>query len=764
MVRLDINIGLSNFPINPINVIRSQIKQLQTERDQLREEKIALQLQSAKMLKKLKEYKSKNEQLSSTQYFQKSPSVESNDLDLAIQEELNNQIKILENRLKEVKAEQDKDTLEKQNLQKRVDVLTNANDTMVDLKQRQDSELEMCKNKIRQLSQKIAQLEEWSDENYNKTTDEVKILSQTTGCDENVTKQMDLLSKQLHDARMDSEEIQALLDDEKSHSSILEDRIKKLQESLLNKEELEENNNKMKIRIDKLTSENTFLQTDIINKTEMISQLETKISQLKAQINESIATIDVLSNESNNIKSYLDQLKEEHRHKIDENNNLSKELSLLSDKNVQLSAEVERMKSNGMFGEGSQLNSFEIKEMDEKIQELTATIQYKDAEIAHLNQKVAEVIKEDQTQSLVQEILNKNFEINNLRTEVNQLKSAKDELENNLSLQLTKEIQSQKPAEEIVKVSDLEKVIAELNTEKSQMEQELQVLNDQVLSSLQLEDKIKSTVLELDMKNIEIFELKNSLDQMKQHQFIEMNTGGTSDEAIASLNAQWEQVLEQRCSELADSWRQHVTQREAEFSLTEATLRQDIDLLRQALRQSNSSSDTTETVDHSTDLPANDVVQTVQLPSDNEIISKMQEALENQEMEIVTLKEQLAIRSAEYARIVSQVDPFGQMSHTSMMTMDLKAKKSSESLESSSGQKSELDLALYMLHQRDMRCEELTEELIHLLEERDTLQLKLSNSIRQNEDIRIKTGYVDGMMFEWFLFSLFLYYRFFSVF
>lgn len=700
------------------------------------------------MLKKLKEYKSKNEQLSTAQYFQKSPSVESNDLDLAIQEELNNQIKILENRLKEIKAEQDKDSLEKQNLQKRVDVLATANDTMVDLKQRQDSELEMCKNKIRQLSQKISQLEEWSDDNYNKTTDEAKVLSQTTGCDENVTKQIELLSKQLHDARLDGEEIQALLDDEKGNSSILEDRIKKLQESLLAKEELEEKNNEMKIRIDKLTAENTFLQTDITNKTEIISQLETKISQLKAQINESIATIDILSNESNNIKSYLDQLKEEHRHKIDENNNLSKELSLLSDKNIQLSAEVERMKSGVMFGEGSQLNSLEIKEMDEKVQELTATIQYKDAEIAHLNQKVADVIKEDQTQSLVQEILNKNFEINNLRTEVNQLKSAKDELENNLSLQLTKEIQSQKPAAEgAVKVSDLEKVIAELNTEKSQMEHELHVLNDQVLSSLQLEDKIKSTVLELDMKNIEISELKNSLDQMKQHQSIEMNTGATSDGVIASLNAQWEQVMEQRCSELADSWRQHVTQREAEFSLTEATLRQDIDLLRQALRQSNCSSDTTETIDHSADLPPHDAVQTVQLPSDNELIVKMQEALENQEMEIVTLKEQLAIRSAEYARIVSQVDPFGQMSHTSsMMTMDLKAKKSSESLESSSGQKSELDLALYMLHQRDMRCEELTEELIHLLEERDTLQLKLSNSIRQIEDIRMKTGYIDGMM------------------
>ncbi|XP_053598555.1 putative leucine-rich repeat-containing protein DDB_G0290503 isoform X2 [Microplitis demolitor] len=49
---------------------------------------------------------------------------------------------------------------------------------------------------------------------------------------------------------------------------------------------------------------------------------------------------------------------------------------------------------------------------------------------------------------------------------------------------------------------------------------------------------------------------------------------------------------------------------------------------------------------------------------------------------------------------------------------------------------SELDVALYMLHQRDVRCEELTHELMQLLEERDTLQLRLSNAIRVNEELR----------------------------
>ncbi|KAF0766335.1 interaptin-like [Aphis craccivora] len=42
-----------------------------------------------------------------------------------------------------------------------------------------------------------------------------------------------------------------------------------------------------------------------------------------------------------------------------------------------------------------------------------------------------------------------------------------------------------------------------------------------------------------------------------------------------------------------------------------------------------------------------------------------------------------------------------------------------------------LDRALTAVHERDVRCDELTIELTRLLEERDMLQLKLSNSIRQ---------------------------------
>lgn len=59
--------------------------------------------------------------------------------------------------------------------------------------------------------------------------------------------------------------------------------------------------------------------------------------------------------------------------------------------------------------------------------------------------------------------------------------------------------------------------------------------------------------------------------------------------------------------------------------------------------------------------------------------------------------------------------------------------------------RSELELALYMIYQRDMRCEELELELRNLLTERDALQLRLSNALRQHEEFKRKLTAVPGV-------------------
>lgn len=182
---------------------------------------------------------------------------------------------------------------------------------------------------------------------------------------------------------------------------------------------------------------------------------------------------------------------------------------------------------------------------------------------------------------------------------------------------------------------------------------------------------------------------------------------------LEQRDAHWQHVVEERGSQVAESWKQHVDLREAEFTVIEKSLREEIERLQgQNLNQPEE-------------------VQPVADPAE---IRQMKEALEAQELEIVTLKEQLAIRSAEYARLAAQVDPFAVKHAMNMVTSEPKpAVDNGDKVP-----RSELELALYMIYQRDMRCEELELELRNLLEERDALQLRLSNALRLQEDFKRK--------------------------
>lgn len=681
--------------------LQMEIDQLTVDRDNLNTELTAMQSKYQKMLKKLREYKTKNEELekmkrSSTS----SATVESNELDLAIQQELSDQIKVLEGVLKETKAEREKDAQERKKLLARIDVLTSANDRMVEMKDRQDVEIEVCKTKIRELNGKLEKLSEWSD---------------------------DTVTASSHDDGSNGGEIALKLTEAQNQNRLLEERIARLQDSVADKDDFEEEREQLLEKISTLVAEKKLLNEGITTKDEQISSLTARLDALESQNNDYRATIDVLSVESNNIKTYLDRVKEEHKQKIDENSNLSEKLRELDGRNADLARQVEEMR----------VYNLNQQDVEQRIQNLTATIQYKDSEIAELKESIENIRQQLQT------------EIEHLKASV----VSRDE-----ELRLLQEARNQYVAEKEVEVKkevkaleagagdrhDLESLVSELREEKRQMEEELQVLNDQVMKHLEIEDRIKSTVLELDMKNIEISELKNTIEQLRGQSTADTAHNERIDalelrltekdtlhqNAIDLLNVEWQQVTDQRCAEVADKWRQHLHTREEELALVENELREQL-----AQAKAVEPLPTVQETTSSDDPP------TVDVPNANQsdLMKSMQEALESQEMEIVSLKEQLAIRSAEYARIAAAIDPYGQRS-TSSHSLSGERVASIDDSSSQPNKGNELDLALYMLHQRDMRCEELTEEVIHLLEERDTLQLKLSNSIRQIEEIKRRTG------------------------
>ncbi|XP_070167505.1 golgin subfamily A member 4 isoform X3 [Polyergus mexicanus] len=124
-----------------------------------------------------------------------------------------------------------------------------------------------------------------------------------------------------------------------------------------------------------------------------------------------------------------------------------------------------------------------------------------------------------------------------------------------------------------------------------------------------------------------------------------------------------------------------------------------------------------------------------------------------EEKQLDELKHTLAARETEVNRLkelleqkVSEYELIQHALKKDVSIIEAAASKSSETVgmvDNKETASSELNLALYMLHQRDVRCEELTHELMQLLEERDTLQLRLSNAIRVNEELR-RIGSVEG--------------------
>ncbi|XP_059060206.1 uncharacterized protein LOC131853355 [Achroia grisella] len=121
----------------------------------------------------------------------------------------------------------------------------------------------------------------------------------------------------------------------------------------------------------------------------------------------------------------------------------------------------------------------------------------------------------------------------------------------------------------------------------------------------------------------------------------------------------------------------------------------------------------------------------------------MQMALESQEVEIVALKDELSNLQQNLRASSSKIEKhvtFASGTKSGMEPDISEGALNKELLDAVP--RAELDLALYMLHQRDVRCEELTMELTQLLEERDTLQLRLSDSLRSNEEwkSKCKTG------------------------
>lgn len=253
-------------------------------------------------------------------------------------------------------------------------------------------------------------------------------------------------------------------------------------------------------KLSKLLNESTKARESLTN------QIHLKDDETR----ELLAKLDMLSTESSKIRAILDDLSVQNQLKTNENQELSLKLKSFTERNEKLAVEKD------FYNQSLEENyKKQLDDVEQQTQQLMAELQYKDAQIIHLNDKIQELIKEDQTESLVQEILLKNSELNTLRVLLKELEVEKIDLTSNMSINLTQGLQNLQQGVSIEnsagsfeelssKILELEKTNKELIDERKHMEHELQVLNDQVLLSIEFEDKMQGTVLELEVKDVEI--------------------------------------------------------------------------------------------------------------------------------------------------------------------------------------------------------------------------------------------------------------------
>lgn len=598
----------------------------------------------------------------------------SNDLDSAIIDELKCQLQLHEERQSKTEELLQQHALEKEKLTKRIDVLTAGNDRMAELKERQDMDVQMYQARIRELQEKLQQLESWGEEGTANVAPSIASSSAPVPQppNEEALAKIENLQAENQDLNTECQELQSQLQQEKRLAQELQAQAEHERQQL------------QEIQQQKLQAEQQChqLQQQLLEQLQQQQELQQEQQQLQEQLQEQ--------------EKLQEQLQQQLQEQLQQQQQLR-----------------EQLQQQQLVEQPSTV--VDTPPSDESL----ALLQEKESEIVHLKQRIEELMREDQTEKLVLEILTKNQELQLLRMQIKQLQEEEKQekpaevpdVHNNEAKQQVEQLQQQ--------LKQVQQQCQQLEQEKNDMEEELRVLNNHVLSSLELEDKMKQTLLELDTKNIEVTELRKSLEllQQAQAQAQQPPPAEAPQPDLSALNKQWEALVEQKCSEVASIWQGHLQQREAAYEAQIAQLQQ-----QQTTTTTATIATTTETVPV-TETPPSDLVE------------KMQKALETQEMEIVTLKEQLAIRSAEYARLASQYDPF-RLQNTLVGSGAASATPNTGSNQEGQPEyvlKSDLDYALMMLHQREMRIEEMIIELVQLLDERDHLQLKLSDTLRQLE-------------------------------
>lgn len=818
----------------------NQLHQLQKDNEALKADLDASNTKLLKALKKLKELKTSNEMLSNELKISKQIS-ESSFLETAIEDELKINVQHLENKVKELTADLNKEKREKEALRKQNEVLGTANERFIEIKEKLDNDIELWKFKFKEANDKMSTLQWGSDTkispgpkthtpvNDNALKEEIGKLEKEN---DELQSMIDNLTLQNKHLTSQQEQLEAKIIDldkqlqlSKSASDFdhIKSKVEELQkyntELLTNRDSLNEKLREIEISYNEITQkyeqstiEIEELRGALESKNNHLLDIENKfkddVLKLKQSGSEALNEVSLLASELKSTQSKLLWLQEQNstRHSQEDPIAVSEKDSALEDNCSQLKRNLDEANCKILALEAENRELLQkIKEYEQRATELDAKIQNLNTEndqllstVAELRATVSSAVDQrgfeiaelwkqhlaqresdfqnieqelraqlsafeakyeqllDNVQSSSQEETNKLVMMEQLSTIQNKLQDKEEHLHNlqdkyadvigQLDM-LRSEIEDEKLMFEnklLGQQEEYEKQIQELtdtskqhseNYEEAYMKLQIELAaakasNDDLTQQIeQIHKKVSESeerILDLTNK----LRMKDSEIHQKTHDYtIALNQRNEEFENVRMQLLEYEKKIEdlsyEKESELAvmrlkmHENRQHYEKLQSnleveKLSLTEALNakivectginKQITDLNKILEEQANSNKD-------------------------------MQSALENQEIELVTLKDELTnlLKSSskieKHVTFASGTKPgAGEDKAEGVLNKDL----------IDAVPRAELDLALYMLHQRDVRCEELTMELTQLLEERDTLQLRLSDSLRSLEELKTR--------------------------
>jgi chromosome segregation ATPase len=741
-----------------IITLENRIKDVTAEKDKLGEELHAAQVRSGKLLKKLKDLKLKNDSLlkENIELTKRSGHKNFGDLDQAIEEELKIRIDTLEKEVKEVRNEKDAAYGQKERLEGHIDMLTRANEKLVEMKEKQDRDSEMWKQSSRDLSNQVQALE-WRIEEL---MEENKYMTEAN-MQRNQGERESVFSWDKHGFASDNK---SLIDAESTNIELQEqvaalsadnENLQKLLEQQRNlRLTAEAELQKIQQRRSQMDAETQSLsgEGDIVKERSHIGTEHEAAEELKQEC-------DSLKEEKNNFQNAYRALKTEYERMCTESEQYvlatekkyealqfeyTKKIEDVCDEKIKIEEYYRNvLKERNRLAEDLQQLSTNLADLTQKHEALELeysdikehlTVQEKaldfeneqklglEFELVHLrSQMESHPLGLTDTSGLLpkQQMRISELEVE-LRTKTEEIEKLRHSIENQKLEQAQVEQEWNGRLERCRK--ELELSAEELLRQKSHHSmlakeyQELRDHNDELIR-YHVQEALNAKEQEIAKLEVRLAEKGTTALELKQ---------GTEEEQRVN---EWSELLSARDKNI-ESLETKLTERENEIEQISSMRDRDIDNFKIMLSErEHKFGELLGLKDHDiynlqVQLREKDArIFELQQTLDEEArqLTELRELLEDRELQLRQLKDELTSTRSKEAQDLSVMPkqpqgsfPGSVADENSSSVEDSLERRGRKDSSSSDAQQGELDLALYMLHQRDVRCDELTLELMQV--------------------------------------------------